>query len=129
MWLSRKNLGQLAALYDLVTRAKNKTAATCKAQKMVLGYRGRDVANRENTHSNLKGSHKWQNARLAQQRRYSECFQSKKGMGGCGMLRCMAVLYGIEELSVGPELNDVGQFEERRSPLPSRAISTSPSHR
>jgi hypothetical protein len=57
VWLSRKNLGQLAALYDLVTRAKNKTAATCKAQKMVLGYRSCDVANtdRENTHSNLKG--------------------------------------------------------------------------
>jgi hypothetical protein len=36
----------------------------------------------------------------------------------------MAVLYGIEELSVGPELNDVGQFEEGRSPLTSRAIST-----
>lgn len=31
----------------------------------------------------------------------------------------MGVLYGIEELSVGLELNDVGQIEERRSPLPS----------
>jgi hypothetical protein len=35
----------------------------------------------------------------------------------------MAALYGIEKLSVGPELNDVGQFEERRSPLPSFLVA------
>jgi hypothetical protein len=43
MWLSRKSLGLLAALYNLITWAKNKTAATGEAQKMTLGYRGYDV--------------------------------------------------------------------------------------
>jgi hypothetical protein len=47
MWLSWKSLGLLAAHYALVAWAKNKTAATGEAQKMILEdgkeHRGCDV--------------------------------------------------------------------------------------
>ena len=45
-------------------------------------------------------------ARLAQQRGYSERFQSEKGMGDSREVGCMATLSDVEELPVGPELND-----------------------
>lgn len=59
MRLSRKNLGQLAALYNLVAWAEDETTTTGEAQNMVLGYRGcgvvqfTNIDRRENTHSNL----------------------------------------------------------------------------
>jgi len=55
MWLSRKSF------YNLVSWAKNETAATGEDQKMILGYGGYDVIQvtniawwRETTHSKLK---------------------------------------------------------------------------
>ena len=85
-------MGQLAVLYTLVAWAKNKTATTDEAPKMILEdrkeHRSYDVivtsiARREkNMHGKLKGSHKMKKARLAQQGGYSERFQSEKGMGG-----------------------------------------------
>jgi len=60
MWLSWKSLGQLAVLYTLVAWAKNKTAATGEAPKMIFEDRKehRGIARRENMHGKLKGSHK-----------------------------------------------------------------------
>jgi hypothetical protein len=76
----------------LVAWAKNKTAATGEAQKMILEdrkeHRGYDVtyvtsiiARRKNMHGKLKGSHKVKKARQAQQR-VQRALPEREGNGG-----------------------------------------------
>jgi hypothetical protein len=82
--LARKSLGHLAALDDLVSRAKNETAAAytrcCKRQRMVLGHGDyhvvsvADIAGETTTHSKAK-------LRNWRARRNRERFQSSERRG------------------------------------------------
>jgi hypothetical protein len=73
----------------------------------------------------VKGNYAWQFVKLAQNIKKSapgateegiaSAARARRELGGSGVVRCMVILYGIEELSVGPELNDFSQFQQERT--------------